>query len=162
MDQTVYQLVIRACAGKKFDSNAQMLESRLGRIPGVTVEAGGRFRFGEADQHGVMEIVASSEGVDFRIPRPWVMERGPQVFALVFMTAEWCHGEIWDPQIEDTLQKDVVLQGMVAVRQAQREKEQPGTSAGTPAGTPETAPAEEIRPASPGAAPKSKRPWWKK
>jgi len=154
MDQTVYHLVIRARDGQEFDPDAAMLESRLGRIPGVSVLGSGQFRFGEADEHGAMEIVAGPGGVDIRIPRTWVMERGPQVFALVFMTSEWCHGEVWDPQIEDTLQKDVVLQGMVAVRQAQREQAERAVST--------TAPAEEISPAEPEAPAKPKRPWWKK
>jgi hypothetical protein len=96
-----------------------------------------------------MEIVASPERIDIRIPRSWVMERGPQVFALVFMTAEWCNGEVWDPQIEDTLQKDVILQGMVAVRQAQREQE------------PRTTQAEQLPPVEPEAPATPKRPWWK-
>jgi hypothetical protein len=82
------------------------------------------------------------------------MERGPQVFALVFMTSEWCHGEVWDPQIEDTLQKDVVLQGMVAVRQAQREQERQFAPGKTP-----TEPTPPVDPAAPA---KPKRPWWKK
>jgi len=154
MDQTVYHLVIRARDGQDFDPDAAMLESRLGRIPGVSVLGSGQFRFGEADEHGAMEFVAGPDGVDIRIPRTWVMERGPQVFALVFMTAEWCHGEVWDPQIEDTLQKDVVLQGMVAVRQAQREQEQ-RTAPGPP-------PAEQVPPADPESSARARRPWWKK
>jgi hypothetical protein len=162
MDQAVYHLVIRARDGQEFDPGAGLLESRLGRIPGVVVEADGQFRFGEADEHGVMEIVASPERIDIRIPRPWVMGRGPQVFALVFMTAEWCRGEVWDPQIEDTLQKDVVLQGMVAVRQAQREREQQLASGTTSEVASGRTSAEENPPAEPEAPAMPKRPWWKK
>ncbi len=155
MDQSIYRLVIRARDGQDFDPDVGQLESRLGRIPGVSIEGNGRFCFGEEDEHGVMEIVAGdSADIDIRIPRPWVMERGPQVFALVFMTAEWCHGEVWDPQIEDTLQKDVVLQGMVAVRQAQREQEQQKP--------PGTAPAGQVPRRDPQSPARARRPWWKK
>ena len=96
-----------------------------------------------------MDIEALDTGqVRIRFPRPWVNDRGPQVFALVFMTAEWCDGEVYDPQIDDTLRKDVVLQGMVAVREAQREQEM------------KSAPE---RPAPKSDAPaKPKRPWWRR
>jgi hypothetical protein len=97
-----------------------------------------------------MEILATADdSISIHIPRPWVMERGPQVFALVFMTAEWCDGEVYDPQIEDTLQKETVLQGLVAVRQAQREQEEPSA--------PESPAPQPDAPAS-----KPKRPWWKR
>jgi len=45
------------------------------------------------------------------------------VFALVFMAAEWLGWEVYDPQIEDTLKKDVVLAGMIAMRRAQLDRE---------------------------------------
>ena len=155
MDQTAYRLAIRARDGQEFDPDSRMLESRLGRIPGVRIDGRGHFSFGEADEHGVMEIEVEDSGcIAIRIPRPWVMERGPQVFALVFMAAEWCHGEVFDPQIDDTLQKEVVLQGLVAVRQAWRERDQQSGSSVTP---PDTIPTTD--PEAPG---KPKRPWWKK
>lgn len=148
MHPDIYELSIRASGSGSFDPDPEMLGTRLGRIPGVTRQAGGRFTFGEADAHGQMQIDAG-DPIRVRIPRAWVMERGPQVFALVFMTAEWCGGEVYDPQIDDTLKKEVVLQGMVAVRQARREQEQETTA-------PET-PAPQVD-ATPGA----KRPWWKR
>ena len=149
MDTPNYELTIRAKPDEAFKSDVGMLESRLGRIPGVSLIAPGTFRFGEPDEHGVMEITALEDGsISIRIPRPWVMERGPQVFALVFMTAEWCDGEVFDPQIDDTLQKEAVLQGMVTVRQAQREQELKSA--------PETPAPTSDAPAQP------KRPWWKK
>ena len=96
-----------------------------------------------------MEIEALETGqIRIRFPRLWVNDRGPQVFALVFMIAEWCDGEVYDPQIDDTLRKDVVLQGMVAVRQAQREQDM------------KSAP-ESPAPTSDAPA-KPKRPWWKR
>ena len=152
MDAPVYELVIRARAGTPFDPDPAMLAGRLERIPGVNVEGPGRFSFGEPDEHGRMEIQAQTEParIGIRFPRAWVMDRGPQVFALVFMAAEWSGGEVFDPQIEDTLRKDVVLQGLVAVRQAQREKESPG-----PPPPERETPATEEPPAS------GKRPWWK-
>lgn len=153
MADAVYELVIRARAGESFTPDPAMLAERLDRIPGVTVEGPRRFAFGEADEHGRMEIVARETGpVEISIPRPWVMERGPQVFALVFMTAEWCGGEVFDPQIDDTLRKDVVLQGLVAVRQAQREQQAQGRP---DAGRGATTPAEDPPPAP------AKRPWYK-
>ena len=51
------------------------------------------------------------------------MERGPRVFALVFMLQGWTRWEVFDPQLGDTLQREAVLQGLVAMRQAQMEKE---------------------------------------
>ena len=144
-----YELLIRARPEGGFQPDPDMLDARLGRIPGVSSAGPGRWRFGEADEHGVMEIAALETGeVRIAFPRAWVNDRGPQVFALVFMAAEWCDGEVYDPQIEDTLRKDVVLQGMVAVRQAQREQEL------------KSAP-ESPAPKS-DAPPKAKRPWWKR
>jgi hypothetical protein len=114
----------------------------------VRHEAHDRYEFGDRDEHGVTEIERRDDGeVEIRVPRPWVMARGPQIFALVFMTAEWCSGEVYDPQIDDTLRKDVVLQGLVAARQAQREKASPEVAA----------PAPEA-----DASPGPRRPWFKR
>jgi hypothetical protein len=151
METPHYELLIRAREGSGFRPDPEMLETRLGRIPGVASSGPGSWSFGEPDEHGSMSIEALETGhVRIRFPRPWVNDRGPQVFALVFMTAEWCDGEVYDPQIDDVLRKDIVLQGMVAVRQARREQEQEQ----------ETAP-EGPAPKS-DASPKSKRPWWKR
>jgi hypothetical protein len=151
MESSHYQLFIRPRPGAEFDADERMLSSRLGRIPGVEESGPGAFRFGEPDEHGVMEIEWREDGeIAMRVPRPWVHERGPQVFALIFMTAEWCDGEVFDPQIDDVLRKDVVLQGMVAVRQAERER-----AAQAPSVEPSGPPKE------PGA-PKRKRPWWRR
>jgi len=144
-----YELTIRARPDGAFNPDVEMLDARLGRIPGVGITSPGSYRFGEPDEHGVMEISVRETGsISIRIPRAWVMDRGPQVFALVFMTAEWCDGEVHDPQIDDTLQKETVLQGMVAVRQAQREQELKSA--------PETPAPTSDAPAQP------KRPWWKR
>lgn len=152
MNAPLYHLVIRARPDARFEPDPGMLAERLERIPGVSIEGPRRFTFGEADEHGQMEILAPENGeIGIRIPRPWVMEKGPQVFALVFMAAEWCGGEVFDPQIDDTLRKDVVLQGLVAARQAQRERD-----AAPPAmPAPTKAPTTDESPAPP------KRPWWK-
>lgn len=149
MQSTHYELLIRATADEDFRPDPGMLDTRLGRIPGVSPHGERSWQFGEADEHGIMEIEALETGpVRIRFPRPWVNERGPQVFALVFMAAEWCGGEVYDPQIDDTLRKEVVLQGMVAVREAQREQE--------------TQPAPEAPAPMSDAPAKPKRPWWKK
>jgi hypothetical protein len=149
MDTPHYELLIRARPEGDFRPDPEMLETRLGRIPGVTATGPGSWQFGETDEHGSMGIEALETGqVRIRFPRPWVNDRGPQVFALVFMTAEWCDGEVYDPQIDDTLRKDVVLQGMVAVREAKREQETKSA--------PETPAPKSDPPAKP------KRPWWKR
>ncbi|RKZ11536.1 hypothetical protein DRQ53_00605 [bacterium] len=124
------------------------LERRLACIPGVQADGPGSFSFGEPDANGSMRL-EFGETIDIRIPRPWVMERGPQVFALVFMLAEWSAGEVYDPQIDDTLEKDHVLQGMVAMRQAQREK-------GSGSMPEQSARGREEEPARP------RRPWFKR
>jgi len=148
MESSLYRLRIRPHPGADFDPDPERLRARLLRIPGVSQTADGRFEFGDRDEHGVTEIECLSGGeIEFRVPRPWVMPRGPQIFALVFMTAEWCSGEVYDPQIDDTLRKDVVLQGLVAVRQAQREGETP-------------APPDPDTPSE--APPAPRRPWWKR
>jgi hypothetical protein len=154
MGSATYDLVIRARPDEPFDPDPGALAGRLERIPGVTIEGPQHFAFGERDEHGRMEIVAEEGGrIAISIPRPWVMDRGPQVFALVFMAAEWCGGEVFDPQIDDTLRKEVVLQGLVAVRQAQREREATAKEPAVP-------PASASGPHS-NAEKEVKRPWWK-
>jgi len=107
--------------------------SKWQRIPTLSAAEPGRYVFGEADEHGQMDLRFAPEGADgtfdrieVRIPRPWVHAKGPQVFALVFMTAEWIGFEVHDPQIDSVLQKEAVLQGMVAMRQAQLDQERGG------------------------------------
>jgi hypothetical protein len=51
------------------------------------------------------------------------------VFALVFMLRDWLGMQAYDPQIDDILDKESVLKGLVAMRQAQRERE---ATKGTP------------------------------
>jgi len=85
----------------------------------VAEQGNGHYEFGERDAGGIMQIEVAAERVVVLIPRTWVPARGPQVFALVFMMAEWLSWEVHDPQIGGVLKKDVVLQGMVAMRQAQ-------------------------------------------
>lgn len=146
-----YALTIRARDGAPFRAGPELVGERLGRIPGTSNPAPGHFTFGAVDEHGQMEFVVD-ETIGIRIPRPWIRERGPQVFALVFMVAEWCQGEVFDPQINDILQKEVVLQGMVTVREAQREQEQREQEQKT---APEVPAPQSDAPARP------KRPWWK-
>jgi hypothetical protein len=149
MNTPHYELLIRGRGEGGFKADPEMLQTRLGRIPGVTESGPRSWAFGEPDEHGAMEIEALETGqIRIRFPRLWVNDRGPQVFALVFMTAEWCDGEVYDPQIDDTLRKDVVLQGMVAVRQAQREQDMKSA--------PESPAPKSDAPAKP------KRPWWKR
>lgn len=62
-------------------------------------------------------------GIEVSIPRYWIKARGPQVFAIVFMMQGWTGWEVYDPQIESTLERETVLQGMVAIRQAQLENQ---------------------------------------
>ena len=99
------------------------------------------------------------------MPRAMVVEKGPRVFALVFMLAEWAKWEVFDPQIDDRLQKEAVLSGLVAMRQAQRDQEAPTPEqSAAPAGPP-PAPADDYTPTTtaPPPAPKERRrPWWKK
>jgi hypothetical protein len=105
----------------------------------------GRYEFGERDTDGIMQIQVVPASVRVSIPRSWIPARGPQVFALVFMMAEWLCWEVHDPQIGELLKKDVVLQGLVAMRQAQL------AAAGTPVPKPVwNGPADVPRP--PGMA----------
>jgi hypothetical protein len=93
--------------------------------------------------------------VEVRIPRPWVIERGPRVFALVFMLAEWAKFEVFDPQIGDNLQKEAVLSGLVAMRQAKREHEARRSD------EPVTPAPESDSPEPQNGGPAS-GPWWKR
>lgn len=150
------------------------IRERLLRIPGVSDQGGGLFHFGQPDADGVMQIRVGDEAIEITVPRPWVHERGPQVFALVFMVAEWRGFEVFDPQIDEPLQKEAVLQGLVAVRQAQRNAE----AAGDPSAVRTEAPArpegvkadptDDLQTYQPRTttppSPKSEKnkPWWKK
>jgi len=125
-----YLLWIRRDAEESASSSCEELAERLLRVPTVVQSDGRHFVFAELDESGQVEIElvegddpATFSRVVFDVPRAWVPAKGPQVFALVFMTASWLAWEVYDPQIEDTLKKDVVLQGLVAMRRAQLESE---------------------------------------
>lgn len=138
-----YTLQLRQDARFSRAAEREALLKHLLRIPGVESVAADLYVFGEADEHGRMELelfvrrdgdrVAATEVTDLenarcdelevRIPRAHVHANGPRVFALVFMVAEWAKWEVFDPQIESVLQKEAVLSGLVAMRQAQREAE---------------------------------------
>ncbi len=126
MTASSYALCLRPSARSDAAGSSHESRARLLRIPGVVEVSEGRYEFGEADEHGVMGLDYHDLSIEVSVPRPWVQERGPQVFALVFMLAEWLRWEVYDPQIEDVLVKEAVLQGMVAMRQAQREAEARG------------------------------------
>jgi hypothetical protein len=97
------------------------VRARLLRVPGIAEVSPGRFEFGARDADGVMTLEVLSREVQIAIPRPWALRQGAQVFALVFMAAEWLAWEVYDPQIGSILRKESVLQGMVAMRQAQQQ-----------------------------------------
>ncbi len=179
-----YTLRLRSDAGHGRPAERPSLLTQLRRIPGVEELGPDLYGFGEPDDHGRMEIEfrvfreGQSEPVDatevtdaeaplcheieIRVPRPWVLERGPRVFALVFMLAEWARWEVFDPQIDDTLQKEAVLSGLVAMRQAQRDAEARGAgSHSTSAAFPPGGDPYEPRTKTPPPAPKKRRPWWK-
>lgn len=118
----IYRLTLRPSASADAAESPHAASDRLLRIPGVAQVDSNCFRFGQADEHGVMQLDFTGEAIEVGVPRSWVQDKGPQVFALVFMLAEWLHWEVYDPQVEDVLKKDVVLQGLVAMRQAQRER----------------------------------------
>lgn len=131
-ESNMYELLIRPLPDSPAPADLDELRSRLLRIPTLEERESRRFEFGEADDAGVMTVwlaadeAAAADGIDrieISVPRPWLPARGPQVFAIVFMAAEWLGWEVYDPQIDDTLKKDVVLQGMVAMRRAQLENE---------------------------------------
>ena len=126
-----YQLVLRPTLEDQDPLDQTLLRERLLRIPGVIARGDGVFQFGEIDEHGAMIIQARDESIETAIPRAWVHERGPQVFAIVFMMAEWHAYEVYDPQIGEVLIKEAVLQGLVAMRQARLEAEGRGGPPGT-------------------------------
>lgn len=176
-DESTYVLLLRSDASHARASESSRLTAHLARIPGVdeSTNAARTYTFGEIDDHGQMTLefftcrgprrIAPGEEtaeerdrcdeVEVRIPRPWVIERGPRVFALVFMLAEWAKWEVFDPQIGDTLQKEAVLSGLVAMRQAKREREARRTD-------------EPVTPAPTSDAPEPQSgdptsgPWWKR
>lgn len=199
----IYTLLLRSDASYARPAEREGLLRHLTRIPGVVERAPDRYVFGDEDEHGIMELdvfvrrdgarveprdvsddeSARCDEIEVRVPRPWVMENGPRVFALIFMLAEWAKWEVHDTQIDDTLQKDAVLSGLVAMRQAQRNAEASGDpgAAGGPVDTHDPAvttsrparpdsgidppPVEDYQPTTttpPAEKPKAKRrPWWK-
>lgn len=173
MTNEEYRLRLRP--GAEEESGGGDVRERLLRIPGVSEQGEDLFHFGQPDADGVMAIRLGESDIDMTIPRPWIHERGPQVFALVFMVAEWRGWEVFDPQIGETLQKEAVLQGLVAMRQAQRNVEEAGADPGAvrsePPGRPEGVKADPTddlqayRPttsAPPSGKSEEKKPWWKK
>jgi hypothetical protein len=183
-----YTLLLRSDAGHARAAEREGLIAHLTRIPGVVERGPDRYAFGDEDEHGIMELdvfvrrdgarvepedvrddeAATVHEVEVRVPRPWVMEHGPRVFALVFMLAEWAEWEVFDPQIDDRLQKEAVLSGLVAMRQAQREQEarKAGESEQLPGDPPPLH--SDYQPSAPppsdtnGDAKPRRRPWWKK
>jgi hypothetical protein len=115
-----YRLTLRSDPEHPVDLDRAGLRMRLSAVPTVTDLGEGRYHFGEADENGVMELtqLESAAGMSVSIPRPWVMDKGPQVFALVFMIQGWTGWQVFDEQIGETLQREAVLQGLVAMRQA--------------------------------------------
>jgi hypothetical protein len=122
-----YHIILRSASGAK--SSLPPLAVRMRRVPTLEALDERHWCFGEADAHGRLELEFCGgagdefETVDFSIPRPWVPSRGPQVFALVFMLRDWLGMQAYDPQIDSLLDKEVVLKGLVAMRQAQRDHE---------------------------------------
>lgn len=180
-----YILLLRSDATYQRPAEREGLLQHLTRIPGVVERAPDQYVFGGEDANGRMELdvlvrrdgarvepsdVRDDEAdrcdeVEVRMPRDWVIENGPRAFALVFMLAEWSDWEVYDPQIDDTLQKEVVLSGLVAMRQQQREAEAKATGQPLEPLGPVPPPAEDYRPTTttpPAEKPKAKRrPWWK-
>jgi len=191
----IYTLLLRSDASHPRPAEREGLLRHLTRIPGVVERGPDAFVFGDEDEHGIMELdvfvrrdgarveprdvrddeSARCDEVEVRVPRAWVMENGPRVFALIFMLAEWAKWEVYDAQIDDTLNKEAVLSGLVAMRQAQRDAdakvagaEDPTVTTSRPA-RPDTAidppPVEDYQPTTttpPAEKPKAKRrPWWK-
>jgi hypothetical protein len=153
MPSELYLLLLRSDPTYARWAPRDALRDHLRRIPNLMHQGDDLYHFGEQDEHGVMQvefqIVRDGEqippdswteedkercnGVEVRIPRAWVMDRGPQVFALVFMIAEWYGWQVFDPQIGDTLQKEAVLQGLVAMCQRRLQAEGRGGPPGTQA-----------------------------
>ena len=124
-----YQILIRADEAESQPLPRAELRQRLLSVPKLVALDEDHFEFGEADEHGIMTLLMRGpdpqrlSAIEVQIPRPWVMESGPQVFALVFMLQGWTDWEVYDPQIEGTLQREAVLQGLVAMRQARMREE---------------------------------------
>jgi len=78
---------------------------------------------GSSSVRGVESAPDTLRSIEMSIPRYWIKARGPQVFAIVFMIQGWTGWEVYDPQIKSTLERETVLQGMVAMRQAQLENQ---------------------------------------
>jgi len=125
----IYRIVIRKDASESESLPREALRQRLRSVPRVLARDEDRHEFGEADEHGVMSVSLRGStpdalsAIEVEIPRAWVMNSGPQVFALVFMLQGWTDWEVYDPQIEGTLQREAVLQGLVAMRQARMQEE---------------------------------------
>ena len=171
-----YTLQLRQDAAFSRAAEREALLNHLLRIPGLEAVEADLYVFGDEDEHGRMELelfvrrdgerVAAAEVTDaeharcdeleVRIPRPHVHAHGPRVFALVFMVAEWAKWEVFDPQIESVLQKEAVLSGLVAMRQAQRDAE---AKVEAPAPTPVD---YESVTKTPPPEKKRRRPWFKR
>ena len=125
----LYRILLRKDEAESMSLPRAEMRGRLGAIPGVIARTENDFEFGETDEDGVMELrLCGSEAeelsrIEVEIPRAWVMQNGPRVFALVFMVQGWTGWEVYDPQIEGTLQREAVLQGLVAMRQARMQEE---------------------------------------
>ncbi len=125
-----YRILLRPREGQSPQLEGASVQDKLLSVPGISSQAERFFHFGEEDEHGVMTIRLSPEtpadfmhSIEVSIPRAWVRARGPQVFAIVFMMQGWTGWEVYDPQIESTLERETVLQGMVAMRQIELEKQ---------------------------------------
>jgi hypothetical protein len=173
----IYRLTLWSDPDGSRELPRRELANRLARIPNLEEASVGLYHFGERDEDGVMEIElllirdgekipltepAGDDGgsynrIEVRVPRSWVMAKGPQVFAIVFMMAEWNRWAVYDEQIEQTLQKEAVLQGLVAMRQAKLEAEgrggPPGTRAHFAEGKPAAGPPAAGPPPSPSPDP---------
>lgn len=181
---TFYTLLLRSDAARSTSTDRADLLARLRRIPGVepSDDRVDSYEFGDRDERGVMslELFVCRDGarvpaeevtdeagsrcheVEVRIPRAWILDRGPRVFALVFMLAEWAKWTVFDPQIGDTLQKEAVLSGLVAMRQKQRDLEAASVrraSAQEPTPAPDYVP--QSQPAPPPPKP-TRGSWWKR
>lgn len=144
-----YRILLRPRETQSPQLECAPVREKLKAVPGVSARDEGLHHFGEEDEHGVMTIRLSAESaaegtspagesasarehessadtlrsIEISIPRFWIKARGPQVFAIVFMMQGWTGFEVYDPQIESTLERETVLQGMVAIRQAQLENQ---------------------------------------
>jgi hypothetical protein len=164
----LYRILLRADEAESRTLPRAGVRERLRSVPKLvaksTEHGDEHHEFGEADEHGVMTLTLRGpdretlSAIEVEIPRPWVMDNGPQVFALVFMLQGWTDWEVYDPQIEGTLHREAVLQGLVAMRQGRMQEE--GKKVPRPrledAGTrePEKAPgAESAEADSPGPRP---------